>query len=206
MRTASETISKISRLRSTTNRNAMKTGTHIIASATAHNDLLDQNTRRLEERQHNDASYFKHQLWFLQRLVQSALPGTEQTPGATQPGTDAPAPSAPGEHELDALYLAFEEAMRGNRREVKERTRVYLPYISAANAGTPERPLLDLGCGRGEWLEVLGEQGMVASGVDLNTCMIDLCRERGLSVTLTDALDHLRTCRTRVAEQSRRFI
>lgn len=154
--------------------------------ATAHHDALDQAARRLEERQHNDASYFKNQLWFLQRLVQPLLEG--KTPTTAANGSDE---TKPGEHEFDALYLAFEEAMRGNRNEVKERTRVYLPYVSAANAGTTERPVLDLGCGRGEWLEVLREQGLGASGIDLNTCMIEVCRERGLNVTMANALDHL---------------
>ena len=82
--------------------------------------------------------------------------------------------------------------MRGSRQAVKEQAAVYLPYIIAAQAGTAERPVLDLGCGRGEWLEILGEHGKVASGVDLNTCMVDLCRERNLPVTLADAIDHLR--------------
>ena len=155
--------------------------------AAAHQDTLSQNARRLEERQHNDASFFKNQLWFLQRLIQQQASGDANE--ITKP---APGSIAPEEHDLDALYLAFEEVMRGNRAAVKEQAAVYLPYIVAANAGTPERPVLDLGCGRGEWLEILGENGKVASGVDLNRCMVDLCRERNLPVTLANAIDHLR--------------
>ncbi len=155
--------------------------------AVAHQDLLGQNARRLEERQHNDASFFKNQLWFLQRLIQPRTP--DETEKASVPGPES---AAPGDHDLDALYLAFEEVMRGNRSAVKEQATVYLPYIVAANAGSAERPVLDLGCGRGEWLEILGENGKVASGVDLNACMVDLCRERKLPVTLANAIDHLR--------------
>ncbi len=155
--------------------------------AAAYQETLSQNTRRLEERQHNDASFFKNQLWLLQRA-------TQRPPADDTDKNSAPAPGsiAPGEHDLDALYLAFEEVMRGNRSAVKAQAAVYLPHIVAANAGTPERPVLDLGCGRGEWLEILGENGRVASGVDLNVCMVDVCRERNLPVTLADAIDHLR--------------
>ncbi len=153
----------------------------------AHQQTLSENARRMEERQHNDASFFKNQLWFLQRLIQQRPPDDTNNTSEPTPGS-----IVPDDHDLDALYLAFEEVMRGNRNSVKEQAAVYLPYIIAANAGTPERPVLDLGCGRGEWLEILGENGKVASGVDLNTCMVDLCRERNLPVTMANAIDHLR--------------
>ncbi len=153
----------------------------------AHQETLSEGARRLEERQHHDASFFKNQLWFLQRLIQQRTPDD-----TSQTDSPSPEPIAPGEHDLDALYLAFEEVMRGSRNVVKEQAAVYLPYIVAANAGTMERPVLDVGCGRGEWLEILGENGKVASGLDLNTCMVELCRERNLPVTLANAIDHLR--------------
>ena len=161
--------------------------------AAVHHEVAGENVRHLDERQHNDASYFKNQLWFLQRLIEPLLAnhgGAAKSGNAPSESDGSPAGE---DHALDALYLAFEEVMRGNRNEVKERTRVYLPYVVAANAGTAERPVLDLGCGRGEWLEVLGEHGLSATGIDLNVCMVELCRERGLPVTFANALDHLRT-------------
>ena len=162
----------------------------------AQQDSLQQNSRRLEERQHNDASYFKNQLWFLERLIQPLLARPEPVApiGKDHASAASGAPTVPGgvEHEFDALYLAFEDVMRGSRDEVKKRVAVYLPYLTAANAGTAERPVLDLGCGRGEWLELLREHELTASGVDLNTCMVELCRERGLPITFADAIEHLR--------------
>jgi ubiquinone/menaquinone biosynthesis C-methylase UbiE len=88
----------------------------------------------------------------------------------------------------DALYLALENRFRGSREEVKDRLRVYLPRILGAGDG----PLLDIGCGRGEWLELLREEGHEALGVDSNSAMIALCRERALEASQADALEFLR--------------
>lgn len=95
-------------------------------------------------------------------------------------------------HRLDALYASFEERFRGTREDIKIRQQVYLPYLEAAGAGTPEAPVLDLGCGRGEWLELLAENDKTASGVDLNRIFVTECRDRGLTVTVRDLVDHLR--------------
>lgn len=91
----------------------------------------------------------------------------------------------------DAGYLTFEEAFRGSREDIKERVSIYLPKFRAAQAGTEQAPILDLGCGRGELLEVLKEQGLKASGVDSNTAAIDKCRELRLDVVAGDAFEVL---------------
>ena len=96
------------------------------------------------------------------------------------------------DHLLDAFYVSFEDRFRGPRDAIKERVAVYLPVIQDAGAGTPERPVIDLGCGRGEWLEVLAEAGLRGSGVDLNRAMVTESQGRGLAVDEADALGHLR--------------
>lgn len=97
------------------------------------------------------------------------------------------------DHRLDELYVAFEDRFRGARDEIKDRLRVYLPTVREAEAGTAERPILDLGCGRGEWLEVLKEEGLHGRGIDLNHVMVHDTRARGLDVTECDALACLRS-------------
>ncbi|GAB6060699.1 class I SAM-dependent methyltransferase [Desulfonatronum parangueonense] len=92
---------------------------------------------------------------------------------------------------LDGLYLDFENTFRGPREEIKQRLAVYLPYLNRIKAGTADAPVLDIGCGRGEWLELLRDQGLRASGVDLNPASAALCRELGQDVRVGDALDHL---------------
>jgi len=89
-------------------------------------------------------------------------------------------------HSLDAFYVAFENQFRGTRAEIKERQRVYLPYVVG-------RSVLDLGCGRGEWLELLREAGQTASGVDASGVMVAVCRELGLDVQQADAIVHLKS-------------
>jgi O-antigen chain-terminating methyltransferase len=88
-------------------------------------------------------------------------------------------------HQLDALYAALEDRFRGRREEIKERFKVYLPHVKDS------APVVDLGCGRGEWLEILREAGVEASGVDTNLIQLEQCRERGLNVSEEDFLSHL---------------
>lgn len=92
----------------------------------------------------------------------------------------------------DAFYLALENRFRGSREEVKTRLQSYLPYIRQAKAGTIERSVLDLGCGRGEWLELLRDEGYVARGLERNQLMIEYCHGLGLPVVNGDLLDFLR--------------
>lgn len=92
-----------------------------------------------------------------------------------------------------AFYHEFEANFRGNREEIVGRLRVYLPFLHPFTA-TSERPgLVDLGCGRGEWLELAGENGMRAEGVDLDDGMLQDCFSRGLSARKMDAIAFLRS-------------
>ena len=96
------------------------------------------------------------------------------------------------DHLLDAMYVAFEDRFRGTREEIKERLRIYLPYVKQAKIGEKGSPILDLGCGRGEWLELLKENGYVAKGVDFNRGMVRQCQQFGLDVTESDMIEYLR--------------
>jgi O-antigen chain-terminating methyltransferase len=92
---------------------------------------------------------------------------------------------------LEDWYLAFEDQFRGSREETKRAQEIYLDYVAAAEAGTASAPILDIGCGRGEWLELLMEHGSVARGVDLNQAMVLDNRRRGLDVTERDVIAYL---------------
>ena len=91
----------------------------------------------------------------------------------------------------DGFYRAFEDQHRGSRELIKARQRVYLPFIEPLQTLYPEASALDLGCGRGEWLELLTESGFKASGVDLDDGMLAICRERGMAVQTKDAVTGL---------------
>lgn len=96
------------------------------------------------------------------------------------------------EHLLNAMYVTFEDQFRGTRDNIKQRQRTYIPTIKGANAGTTERPILDLGCGRGEWLELMKANALFARGVDMNRIMVSQCHQLGLDVVEADAITYLR--------------
>ena len=89
---------------------------------------------------------------------------------------------------MDALFLEMSYAFRGSREEIKRRVGRYLPEVLAAIGQGAQRPVLDVGCGRGEWLEVLRAGGVPATGVDTNSSCVALCIDLGLSVEQADGI------------------
>ncbi len=87
----------------------------------------------------------------------------------------------------DELYEHLENAFRGPRDHVRGLAEGYLPDVEPLRGG----PVLDLGCGRGEWLDVLRDHDIDAYGLDSNETMVERCRERGLDARVGDALQHL---------------
>jgi len=97
----------------------------------------------------------------------------------------------------DASYLEFEKRHRPGLKETRRLLRTYLPRVRECGAGTAARPILDLGSGRGEWLQLLRREGLAARGVDCNRFMVEHCGRRGLDVAHGDALSHLRSTPSR---------
>lgn len=95
---------------------------------------------------------------------------------------------------LDAFYGRLEDRYRGAREDILERLRVYLPEVRAAAERTGGT-VLDLGCGRGEWIELLGHERIAAEGVDLNPVQIADALAMGLPVREGDALKALAEAR-----------
>ncbi len=89
----------------------------------------------------------------------------------------------------DAAYVAFENRYRGEPEEIRERLRSYLSHF------VDLAPVVDLGCGRGEFLALLKEAGIAASGVESNAQMAEHSRARGLAVAEGDLLAFLRAQR-----------
>ena len=83
-------------------------------------------------------------------------------------------------------YFKFEDTFRGKRENVKEIQRAYVPYFRGVDG-----IILDIGCGRGEFLELMYENGIPAYGIDIYDGFIDYCRERGFNVEKSDALTYL---------------
>jgi 2-polyprenyl-3-methyl-5-hydroxy-6-metoxy-1,4-benzoquinol methylase len=88
--------------------------------------------------------------------------------------------------ESDAFkYVGFEDRFRGSEDEIRKRLADYVPYFTGAS------DVLDVGCGRGELLDLLKQAGVSARGLDLNPEMVEVCRARGLDASAGDALGYL---------------
>lgn len=92
----------------------------------------------------------------------------------------------------DDFYRAFEDRHRGSRDFIKQRLRVYQPFLGPLQELFPTWEGIDLGCGRGEWLELLAELGCRMRGVDLDEGMLSACLARGLPAERKEALSFLR--------------
>ena len=123
------------------------------------------------------------------RLAESGVTVAARPPGAVASGSHRKTQEPPA-HQLDALdshkYVGFEDQFRGSQDDIRRRVSEYLPLFQ----GTSD--VLDIGCGRGEFLALLREHGVGARGVDVNGAMIDVCREQGLDATEADALAYLK--------------
>ena len=91
----------------------------------------------------------------------------------------------------DAFYAEFEDQFRGTGPDIKNRVSIYLPLIKAAGVGTLTAPVIDLGCGRGEWLEILRDDGLVGRGCDSNAIFVDRCLKTALAVAHQDLFEYL---------------
>ena len=109
---------------------------------------------------------------------------SEEVRALRAPGAPALPPSPVS--SSDAAYAAFENAFRGSREEIRDRLRDYVPLFAGL------APVADLGCGRGEFLELLREAGVAARGVEGNAAAVAACVSAGLSVEQGDLVAFLR--------------
>ena len=116
----------------------------------------------------------------------------KSTSDAVDPNMGSPESSAGGlQVFLDNFYTNLEIQYRGTPEEITKRLQPYLAHVSAAVSRTRGKPVLDLGCGRGEWLALLRSQDIPASGVDLSPGQLEQARQQKLDVRKEDALTAL---------------
>jgi O-antigen chain-terminating methyltransferase len=82
-----------------------------------------------------------------------------------------------GDRLQSQQYAGFEDLFRGSESEIRQRMADYLPIFAGAG------DVVDVGCGRGEFLELLRSAGLTARGVDLNHEMVERSRANGFYVT-----------------------
>ena len=123
-----------------------------------------------------------------ERIIHAELRIVRQRLSASAEGTPAvPAPSK-SPHANTVLpfdYARFADRFRGSEEYVMESQRFYLPYF--AN----RRHVLDLGCGRGEFLRLMKEAGVPARGIEASEESVAYCRSLHLDATRADLFEYL---------------
>jgi len=156
-----------------------------LLAATAAQRLDDQQRllAALEEKIENGLPEWRAQIAVLQRAMEM-LKRRRAAPVAA--AAELPQTTAVATVEDDAYkYVAFEDAFRGSPDSVRAKLGDYLPIFAGAT------DVIDLGCGRGEFLGALRSAGVTARGVDENDAMVAAAQELGLDVTKGDALAYV---------------
>jgi O-antigen chain-terminating methyltransferase len=117
------------------------------------------------------------------RLIRQRTGAAFQSLAASEPGAAAPSQPAAS---LAFDYARFAEAFRGSEERVRAGQRIYVPDFKGRGN------VLDIGCGRGEFLELMREAGVPARGIDSSLESIALCHEKGLPAEAADLFDYLR--------------
>jgi SAM-dependent methyltransferase len=164
-----------------------------LVSIESRSQIIDSRSRIVEHRNQmlvaeikalqTELAYYKQSLT---SFLQTAKNGNEN-PSEIKLNIDSEL-----EHLQDAFYVAFEDRFRGTREEIRDRLGVYLPLLAKAGI-TSSDLILDLGCGRGEWLELLQEHNYTAKGVELNRVTIAECKSKNLEVESGDAIAYLQS-------------
>ena len=115
------------------------------------------------------------------------------SPKGPRTATPVAAARPAADEDLTGYYLTLESVFRGDSARIRAQLEAdYLTLLLDARDRAGDGPCVDLGCGRGEWLDVLGAYGFKAQGVDLNPAMATAAKARGHDVTVNDALAYLR--------------
>jgi len=150
--------------------------------------VLDQSSLDIQKRLWADLERIRLEY---ERLIFSELRTIRQR-AEVRGAASRTAPATPLEDRREQIpsplpfdYGRFAERFRGSEEYVKSSQQFYLPYFSAC------RKVLDIGCGRGEFLETMHAAGVPAKGIDLSEESVAICRYKGMEAETADLFDYL---------------
>lgn len=161
---------------------------HLLQSVTAFVDTRDRHVGiTVQDEVTPQVSAVRQAVLALKRELESTQHRDAEGERTLHPALSTPAPAPSTEHPAlsTAIYVGFEDRFRGSQADIRARVQDYVALFAGATN------VLDVGCGRGEVLELFHEAGIPARGIDLNPSMIEVCRERGLEATTADAVGYL---------------
>lgn len=170
--------------------------------------LLEQNFRELSRQQHNgfEAALERNtldvqkRLWRdleeirgqYENLIHHELKVIRQKAAAgafsNASGAGAAGPTTAGAVNID--WLRFAEVFRGSPERIREHQKMYAAKFAAVDP-RPKGEILDVGCGRGEFLEAARDAGIDARGIDQSDECVAICKSQGLKAERADLFAHL---------------
>ncbi|HUQ92229.1 MAG TPA: class I SAM-dependent methyltransferase [Bryobacteraceae bacterium] len=157
-------------------------------ASTYHKDFtvaLDQARLDIQQRLWADLDKARTQY---EKLIHNELRVMRQRVSTVPPAVTAPARETPlgvQFHEPPIDFLRFADRFRGTEDYVRSGQRRYVPVFAECGE------VLDIGCGRGEFLECLRDAGVLVKGIDSNAEMVAICRAKGLYAEVADLFDYL---------------
>ena len=157
-----------------------------------HNDALFSRVDQKLDRYRREAKDLWHRLGALLTVVEEtssdSRPESENAKEAIEPLRPSRLHRATDLLE-EQSYLTLEEKYRGSEADIAGRVAAYLPHLEPCKESGLD--VLDLGCGRGEALEVFAAHGLSVRGVDSSSEMVARCREKGLRADQGDLFSYL---------------
>jgi len=152
-----------------------------------HADYLGALERATLDMQKKLAANFVQASAEIHAVIHTELRLIRQRAGSLISAAAVPAQSAPPVTEAAPVldYARFAERFRGSEEFVKASQRFYIPHFTGC------QEVLDIGCGRGEFLELMRDAGISARGIDLSRESVDLCRTKGLKAEQADLFAYL---------------
>ncbi|MDA8016904.1 MAG: methyltransferase domain-containing protein [Thermoanaerobaculia bacterium] len=154
-----------------------------------HNDALFSRVDQKLDRYRREAKDLWHRLGAILTAVEDSATGGNSEVAADDPSNSGSGLRRASELLEEQSYLSLEEKYRGSESDIAARISAYLPHLEACKKSG--RDVLDLGCGRGEALEVFTGHGLSGCGVDSSSEMVARCREKGLRAEQGDLFSHL---------------